>query len=154
MSDYFETMKIPLVQGRGFQLSDVGSLRLVVNVTFVNTFFQGHNPIGQRVKPCCSVEAPWFTVVGVAKDVKQGGVDQPTGTELYFFAEQTAPLALPPPRASLTPGAMNVVLRTALPPTALASTINRVVRDVDPRIPAVRPRDMEEVFVESIQRPR
>ena len=30
---------------------------------------------------------PWVTVVGVAKDVKQGGVDRATGTELYFLLE-------------------------------------------------------------------
>src|SRR5688572_25414242 len=152
MSDYFETMGIPLVQGRGFQAADAASLSLVVNETFVRTFFRGQDPIGQRVKPCCSDQMPWFTVVGVAKDVKQGGVDQPTGTELYFFAEQTT--AFPPPRVSLTPPTMNVVLRTAMPPAALARTIDRVVGEVDPRIPVVRLRGMEEVFTESIQRPR
>ena len=31
---------------------------------------------------------PWFTIVGVLKDVKQGGVDKKTGTELYFNFEQ------------------------------------------------------------------
>jgi len=152
MSDYFETMGIPVVQGRGFEPADASSFRLVVNETFVNTFLQRQNPIGQRVKPCCGDQMRWFTVVGVAKDVKQGGVDQPTGTELYFFAEQTT--AFPPPRVSLTPPTMNVVLRTALSPPALARTIERVVREVDPRVPVVRLRDMEEVFAESIQRPR
>jgi ABC-type antimicrobial peptide transport system permease subunit len=49
---------------------------------------------------------------------------------------------------------MNVVLRTALSPAALARTIERVVREVDPRVPVVRLRDIEEVFAESIQRPR
>jgi ABC-type antimicrobial peptide transport system permease subunit len=95
---------------------------------------------------------PWFTLVGVAKDVKQGGVDQPTGTELYFFAEQAT--TFPPPRVTVTPPAMNVVLRTALSPAALAPTIERVVREVDPRVPVVRLRDVEDVFTESTQRPR
>ena len=34
---------------------------------------------------------PWHRVIGVAKDVKQGGVDRKTGTELYFFVDQPAP---------------------------------------------------------------
>jgi ABC-type antimicrobial peptide transport system permease subunit len=49
---------------------------------------------------------------------------------------------------------MNVVLRTALPPTALSQTIERVVREWDRTVPVVRLRDMEAVFAESIQRPR
>ena len=67
----------------------------VVNETLVNTFWKGLNPIGQRLRPCCGDQVPWFTVIGVAKDVKQGGVDQKTGTEFYFFVDQTA--NAPPP---------------------------------------------------------
>ena len=90
-------MGIPLVQGRSFELTDAASSGLVavVNETLVNTFWKGQNPIGQRLRPCCGNQVPWFTVIGVAKDVKQGGVDQKTGTEFYFFVEQTA--NLPPP---------------------------------------------------------
>jgi ABC-type antimicrobial peptide transport system permease subunit len=90
-------------------------------------------------------------VVGVAKDVKQGGVDQKTGTELYFFVEETANVA---PPFALAPGTMNVVLRTTLPPTALSQTVERVVREADRSVPIVRLRDMNGVFAEAISRPR
>jgi len=49
---------------------------------------------------------------------------------------------------------VNVVLRTTLPPSALAQTIERTVRDVDPTVPVARLRDMDAVFAESIRRPR
>ena len=49
---------------------------------------------------------------------------------------------------------MNVVLRTTLPPAALAQTIERVVREADRTVPIVRLRDMDGVFAESIRRPR
>ena len=49
---------------------------------------------------------------------------------------------------------MNVVLRTTLPPDALAQTIERVVRETDRTVPIVRLRDMDTVFAESIRRPR
>ncbi|MEO8683050.1 MAG: ABC transporter permease, partial [Vicinamibacterales bacterium] len=83
LSDYFETMGIPIVQGRGFLPSDATAPApvAVVNETLVNTFWKGLNPIGQRLRPQGPGDVPWFTVVGVAKDVKQGGVDQKTGTE-------------------------------------------------------------------------
>jgi putative ABC transport system permease protein len=94
---------------------------------------------------------PWFTVIGVAKDVKQRGVDQRTGTEFYFFVDQTA--TQPPPFAN-APGTMNVVLRTTLSPGVLRQSIEAAVRKADPSVPIVRLRDMEAVFDESIRRPR
>ena len=138
MSDYFETMGIPIVQGRAFQPIDAasGGMVTVVNERLVNTFWKGLNPVGQRLRPCCGDQVPWFTVVGVAKDVKQGGVDRDTGTELYFFVEQLA--RLPPPR-SQAPATMNIVLRTTLAPAALAQTIERVVRTADPAVPGRAP---------------
>jgi ABC-type antimicrobial peptide transport system permease subunit len=123
----------------------------VVNETLVNTFWKGQNPIGLRLRPCCGDQIPWFTVVGVAKDVKQRGVDQKTGHEFYFLVDQTA--AVPPPLAQ-APGTMNVVLRTTVPASALSRTIEGVVREADPAVPVVRLRDMEGVFAESIRRPR
>jgi putative ABC transport system permease protein len=153
MADYFETVGIPIVQGRSFRPNDAASSGMVavVNETFADTFWKGQDPIGQQVKPCCNDQPPWFTVVGVAKDVKQGGVDQRTGTELYLFAGQTANL---PPPIAIVPGTMNVVLRTTLPPEALSQTLERVVRETDRAIPVVRLRDMDNVFAESIRRPR
>jgi predicted permease len=153
MSDYFETMGIPIVQGRSFQSADAASTGMVavVNETLVNTFWKGRNPIGLRLRPCCGEQVPWFTVIGVAKDVKQGGIDQKTGTEFYFFVDQTS--RVPSPLA-IAPGTMNVVLRTTLPAASLSQTVARIVREADRTVPIVRYRDMDSVFTESIRRPR
>jgi predicted permease len=160
MADYFETMHIPIVAGRGFQPSDAAAPAMVavVNETLVNTFWKGLNPIGQRLRPCCmpgaagpSDDVPWFTVVGVAKDVKQGGVDQKAGTEFYQLVDQRAAAA---PAFAGAPFTMNLVIRTTLPATALSTTLEQVVRTVDRTVPIVRLRDMDGVFADSIQRPR
>jgi predicted permease len=153
MSGYFETMGIPIVEGRSFQPSDAASSGMVavVNETLVNTFWKGLTPIGQRLRPCCGDQVPWFTVIGVAKDVKQGGVDQKTGTEFYFFVDQTA--ALPPPLGNAPP-VMNVALRTTLPPATLRQSVEAAVREADPSVPVVRLREMDAVFNESIRRQR
>jgi predicted permease len=152
MTDYFETMGIPIVQGRGFQATDASATGLVavVNETLVRTFWKDLNPIGQRLRPCCGDRIPWFTVVGVVKDVKQGGVDQKTGTEFYFLADQIANY----PAFGGSPATMNVVLRTTLPAAGVAQTIEGVMREADRAVPVVRLRDMNEVFAESIRRPR
>jgi predicted permease len=152
MNDYFETMGIPIVRGRSFQPADATSPGLVaiVNERFAETFWKGRDPIGRLVKPCCNDQTPWYTVVGVAKDVKQGGVDQDTGTELYQSIPQ---FAKPAPGLGIAP-VNHVVLRTSLSPAALSQTIERVMRDIDRAVPVVRLRDMDDVFAESIQRPR
>ncbi|HVQ28633.1 MAG TPA: ADOP family duplicated permease, partial [Vicinamibacteria bacterium] len=153
MSGYFETMGIPMVQGRGFQAADAalpGGVA-VVNEAMVNTYWSGQNPIGQRLRPAGT--EPWFTVIGVAKDVKQSGVDQPVGAEAYLLVDQLATDS-PTTWVALTPTAMHVVLRTALPLRTVAPTIDQTMRAVDPAVPVARLREMDEVFTDSIRRPR
>ena len=153
MSGFFETMGIPILQGRGFESTDLPSDGgvAVVNETLANTYWNGRNPIGQRLRPAST--QPWFTVIGVAKDVKQSGVDQPVGAEAYLLVDQ---LATDSPRTwvAISPTMMHVVVRTTLPLTTLAPAIAQVVRDVDPAVPVARLREMTEVFAESIRRPR
>jgi putative ABC transport system permease protein len=153
MSDYFETMGIPIVQGRGFQPADAESSGMVavVNERLVNRFWKGLNPIGQRLRPDWGDWVPWFTVIGVARDVKQGGVDRDAGTEMYFFVDQ---MARAPSPLGRTPETINMVLRTTLPPATLSAAITRAVHDVDRTVPVVRLRDMDAVFAESIGRRR
>ena len=154
MTDYFETMGIPIVKGRSFQLSDAASGPVViVNETLVNTFWKDRDPIGQTVKPGLAPfnQVPDFTVIGVAKDVKQGGVDKRTGTELYALIDQ---LAVAKPPINFVPTTLHIVLRTTLPPASLRTTLEAIVREGDPSVPIVRLRDMESVFNQSIERPR
>ena len=156
MSDYFDSMGIPIVQGRGFEPADAASPALVavVNETFAKTFWKGQNPIAQRLRSG-GARGTWLTVVGVAKDVKQGGVDQKTGTEIYGLIEQMGRLD---PRVvnlpfSNVPFIINFVLRSSLPPAALSQGIERVVREADGTLPVVGLRDMDAVFAESMRRP-
>ena len=52
------------------------------------------------------------------------------------------------------PSIMHIVLRTALPPAALAQTIERVVRERERNVPVVRLRTMDTVYADTVQRPR
>jgi putative ABC transport system permease protein len=154
MTGYFETMGIPIVKGRSFLPSDAASGPVViVNETLVNTFWKDRDPIGQTLKPGLArfADVPDFRVIGVAKDVKQGGVDKKTGTEIYLLVDQ---VAVAPPPITNAPGTMNIVMRTTLPPVALRTQVEALVREADPSVPIVRLRDMNGVFEESITRPR
>jgi putative ABC transport system permease protein len=146
---YLTTMGIPLVDGRDFAPSDVGGPPVaLVNETLAKTYFRDQTPLGRRLKPGFGAQLPWFTIVGVVRDVKQGGVAQKTGTEIYFLADQG------PKAVNFAPRNMHIVLRSDLPFDALAADVRRVVAAMDPTLPLVKPRTMDEVFAETIARPR
>jgi predicted permease len=154
---YFDTMRIAIVQGRGFQAADtVGGPVAVVNETFARTFWNDLDPIGRRVRPRFGDQTPWVTVVGVARDVKQGGVDHATGTELYFLFEQLPRIFTTfPILTSVTQsGTMNLVLRSDLPLATLRPSIANAVREADPSLPVVGLRPMDEVVRGSLRQPR
>src|SRR5215813_732701 len=150
MGDYFGTMGIPIIAGRGFERTDNASQGkvVIVNETLAKRIWREQSPIGQRLRPpggsFGASDDVWHTVIGVAKDVRQRGVERPSGTELYVSLDQHG----------VSPPSMNVVMRTTLAPAALSGTIERVVREVDAAVPVVRLRDMDSVFAESVSRPR
>ena len=141
---YMSTMGIPLIEGREFTTSDsdLNNATVLVNQTMARAFWPGQSPLGRRLRPCCNPATPWFTVIGVVHDVKQGGVEKKAGTELYFNAGRNAPATI------------NVVMRTPLAASALAGTIQRAVASLDPSLPIIRLREMDEVFDDAIGRPR
>jgi predicted permease len=148
--NYFTTMKIPIVRGRGFTTSDIaGGGVAVINEAMAKRFYPDVNPIGYRVRPSgASDTLPWFTIVGVAKDVKQGGLDQKVGTEVYFNIEQG------PRLNGYAPSSLNFVLRSSRPTKALAPAIQSAVRSMDPGLPVIQMRDMQGVFADSVSRQR
>src|SRR4051812_12647581 len=154
--DYLKTMAIPVLKGRGFEAADVeGAPVLLVNETLEKTFFgfRKLEAVGQRVK-IFTGSGPQgngtteFTIVGVVRDVKQGGMSSKTGTELYFLNEQG------PRITGFAPGNMNVAIRSTLPEETLGPAIQAAVQAQDPALPVVKLRTMEQVFADSAARPR
>jgi predicted permease len=151
-SDYVRTMGIPVIEGRAFGPGDVAGAPpvMLVNESLAKRFYPGQSVIGRRIRPSGGggPNTPYFTVVGVLKDVKQGGLDSDTGTELYVTTAQTASTL------GFAPQSMNLVLRTSLSLAALAPSIRRVVTEMDASLPIVNMRTMDEVFAASVVRPR
>ena len=146
---YLETMGIQVVQGRSFTDADrAGSLPVVlVNETLARVFYPGQDVVGRRLRPCCGGDV-WFEIVGVVADVKQGGLDAPTGTELYGLAEQLAEVY------GQTTRSMHVVLRASVPPTSLVPQVRRIVAELDPTLPIAGLRTIDEVLAGARARPR
>ena len=147
---YVETMDIPVVAGRGFENHDIGgAAAIMINEALAKRFFSDRDPIGGRLRPSgLALSAPWFNVIGVLKDVKQGGVAEAAGTELYFLAEQM------PKYGSSGPGSMNFVVRSSMPLSSLANEYRRAVQELDATLPLIRMRSMDDVVGDAIARPR
>jgi len=120
----------------------------VINEALAKRFYANTDPIGRRIRPSGPDTAAWFTIVGVAKDVKQGGLDQKVGTELYFNTEQGARIG------GNVPNAINLVVRTRRPLDVIAPAIRSTVQSMDPALPIVQLRTMESVFGDSVSRQR
>ena len=147
-SDYLQAMQIPIVSGRDFNVSDDGGPSVVlINERLARVFYPDRDPLGQRIRPPGGDGTPWFTIVGVVKDVKQGGLDSETGTELYFLAPQAEPLGF-------YPRAMNVIVRTSGNPSQLSNAVSGVVRELDPTLPVANLATMNDVMYSSVARPR
>ena len=149
--DYLDTMDIAVLSGRGFQLSDDGQAPLValVNRKTAETFWPGQDPLGRRLRPGGGGDVPWITIVGVVDDVKQAGIDQETGTEVYFRFAQVGQAFGP-----FLPRTMYTLVRSTLDAPAIAQAIRDRVRELDPSLPVASLTTMEEVVRGSIARPR
>src|SRR5262249_23435364 len=132
---YFEAMEIPLVAGRLFDDRDIRTSPRVVVVddAMAKQLWPDQSAIGKRVRVGIGdTKAPWLTVVGVVGRVKQYTLDGDSRIAMYF------------PHAQSPARAMNVVLRPAGEPSALATAARGALRAFDPGLPMYRVRTMEE----------
>jgi len=129
--DYFATMETPIVRGRPITAADRdSSLQVtVVNEAFVRRFWRGLDPIGRRIR----MGGPgWITVVGVAKDGKYDALDEPPVPFIYR------------PFAQFYTFRLNLIARTAGDPKALTEPLRQEFASLDPNVPFLEPRTLEE----------
>src|SRR6185437_17156087 len=68
--------------------ADAGKV-VVINQSMARTYWPGKDPLGRRFKRgYLEAHTPWWTVVGVVADMRQGGMDLPVRPEAYFPFEQ------------------------------------------------------------------
>jgi predicted permease len=129
---YFDALSVPMVSGRAFTQSDGhGSAPVViVNQQFVRTYFKGENPIGQHIR-IGAMMGPGFEdsvreIIGVAGDIKQTGLDQPTPGVMYLPAAQ-----LPDQETRMFNGllGMSWIVRTKSAQVDVATTARRIFMD-------------------------
>lgn len=149
-TDFVQTLGLQVLEGRGFETADVGrdDPVMMVNERLARTFYPGSTPVGRRIRPCCGDDQRWFTVVGIAADVKQGGVNNDPGTELFFLNPQIGGIGYFAYRT------MSLVVRTTGDPLLLAAPIRRAIGDLDGAIPMADVQTMDVNVSRTMAQPR
>jgi predicted permease len=139
--EYFETMQIPLLAGRGFNDRDTSASPHValVNETFVRQYFPGATPMGKTFRTKAEEGFPEteYEIVGVVKNTKYSELREPTPAVVFAPADQFP---------SLRP-AVELFVRTASPPSATIAALKERFNRISPAIKLeshVFQRDIEE----------
>jgi putative ABC transport system permease protein len=139
---YFETMGIPLREGRGFSAADDAQAPAiaVVDENLARRYWPGQSPIGKRLGLSgLTPDEKWLTVVGVVGNVKSFGLDQNMREQLYTpFAQTALPF-------------LSVVLRAkSSDPANLTSQARDAVWSIDRQQPIAAIKPVEEILADSM----
>ena len=132
---YFDTLAIPLVQGRNFtEDDDLASPRVgIVNQQLAQHYWPNQDPIGKRIR-MNDEEKTWVQIVGVAKTAKYLFIAEPPSDFVYL------------PYRQRKPQRMIMVTQSAGDPASLSAPLREVVRGLDGNQPIFNVRTMEELY--------
>jgi predicted permease len=149
--DYFRTMSIPLLKGRAFTEQDTQDSPgvVIINEAMAKHFWPGEEAIEKRIKMGgFNSEAPWLSVVGIAKNVRQYELNTESKPEMYF------PYIQANVSGSAAFGMRDLVVRTSTDPLGLAAAARSEVWAVDKDQPVSNIRTMEQIMSTSVSRQR
>jgi predicted permease len=135
---YFDVLKIPILQGRDFNLHDDAKAPpvMIVNQEFVRRFMPGGIVLGRRVQGW----GEWFTIVGVVQD-----------TKIFRLTEAATPYFYVPIRQIYRPEMGLVFLvRTSAPIDAALVALRREAQTVDPSVPVFDATSFDDSIVASL----
>jgi len=138
---YRRAMGIPLLRGRDLASSDVNGapLALLINEATAREIWPREDPLGKRVK-LAGTDKPWWTVVGIVRDVHHHSLDAAPNMQFYVPHEQW-----PYPDSD-----MILAVRTTGAAAAMIPAIRQVVRSVDAKQPVSRIMTLEEYIGASV----
>jgi putative ABC transport system permease protein len=149
--EFFGTLRVPLVAGRPFTDSDADESRgaVIVSEAFARRFLPGEDPIGKRIRPRFpGGDAYWYPssanlplrIVGIARDVREDGIDVGPMPQMYL------PYAQNPSRI------LHLLVRTRGAPLGWAAAVRSAVLEADRDEPVFDVKTYEEITEETFSR--
>ena len=142
--NYLDAVGARLIEGRNLTANDGvdAPAVVVINQTMARVFWP-HGALGHRLR-VGGADTPWRTVVGVIADIKNAGIDRPTGTELFVPYQQYPS----------TFGAAYLAIRTQGDPMAMVNAVRSQVQTLDRTLPVSSVRSLEDTLNADRSRPR
>lgn len=143
---YFQTMSIPVLQGRALDAHDAadGVRAVVVNQSFARHWWPAGNAPGHWIRE--SASDPWYQVVGVVGNVRFQSLVTAGGDATYF------PLVAGSAASPRTPMHMAVAVQASGDPTALITAVRAQVRALDPHLPIAHVQTLRSLVNDSMSR--
>jgi putative ABC transport system permease protein len=141
--EYFGTMRIPVLQGRGFEATDRIEAPgvAVINRTLARQVWPDGDAVGQRIlMGGGATDSVWRTIVGVVGDVRHRGLDAEPRPEIYL------PHAQFPAGTGTALRTLRVVVRTEGDPAQLTRSLRAALAELDPDVPLADVQTMEEAL--------
>jgi len=134
---FFQTLGLTILRGRDFTESEglSRSAVAVINQTMATRLWPDADAVGGRFQLTGAATAEWFTVIGVAPDIRQ---NDPDDDELVY------PVAFVPYPYAATANT-GLTIRTAGNPAAVTASVREAIRASDPGLPLFDVRTMQEV---------
>jgi putative ABC transport system permease protein len=143
--DYFQTMMIPLLKGRGFSERDVRGTQnvAIVNSTLAQRYFRGDDALGKRISlEDNPKEEDWITIVGIVGDTKPRELRSESVAELYM------------PYNQQPEEGMSLMIRHSDRDAGVAAAVRNEVLALDKDQPVYSVRSLDSVLSESVAGPR
>lgn len=142
--DYFKIIQAPLVRGRFFLENEQadGVPVVIIDESTARRFWPNRDAVGRRLGLGQYSTSPWFTVVGIIKNIKQDGLDINGVPHIYTSVFQDRGRTL------------NLVLRTSVAPSVLEGQIRSGIQSIDPGLPVYNVRSLNDVMEKSLAQRR
>jgi predicted permease len=140
-TDYFQTIRLPLLKGRLFtEADDTQTMRVaIINQTLARRRWDNEDPVGKRIS--FDRGRNWITIVGVVGDVRHYGLNREPTDELYLPLRQTGDGGY-------------LLVRTTVAPAVMIQQLREAVYAVDPENAIDQTQTLENARNESIASPR
>ena len=146
-SGYFNTMQIPMLQGRDFSDHDDANSEqvMIVNRAFADKFFPGEAVLGKKLKPGAGTShgTPWREIVGVVENIRLDAMQRELRPAMYLPANQLGNWCC-----------LYTVVRSSVDQQSMAASIQKILSDLDKDIPLTKVRTMNDLMSQQLSQPR
>jgi predicted permease len=144
-TDYFSTMKIPIIRGRFFDDRDTIESQpvAIIDETMARKYWPDEDPVGKRITFQGGPNNPiWREIVGIVGHVKHSGLEGESRVQYYI------------PHSQTQNAFMSLVVRTSNDPASLTSAVRGVISGLDKDLPVFRVKTMEQFVSDSMAQRR